>query len=132
MEHLKTPLVLLSSSSSDMWQGFQAKVLKDNDMGFHANVRFIQDPDLIGASHDLLRKTLKSDEISLILAADQETLNHPDLPVICIDAEGRSPSFRTPVRDLWVVENNVSIGNILFEEFVADQVEDGWLVSQEF
>lgn len=122
-----TPLVLTVDVPEADWQALCQQIETENNDGFRAYVRFLHAARFIGASDTDLRVAFRDEEIALILAADDQTFSHPDRPLRCIEPEGRAPSFRAALRHLWIVENNVSIGNTLFEEIAGDQVIGGWL-----
>lgn len=124
---LDTPLVRLVDVPEDQWRAFVAAVEAENEDGFRAYVRFLTDDRFIGADEAALRAAFT--DTLVILAADALTFYHAGHPVLCIDPEDVSPSFRAPLKHLWIVENNLSIGNLLFEEMAEDQVTDGWLVA---
>lgn len=123
---LDTPLIRVTEVPDDQWRAFMAAIEVENEDGFRAYVRFLTDARFIGTDEATLRAAFS--DMAVILVADALTFEHPEQPVLCIDPEGISPSFWAPVRHLWIVENNVSIGNLLFEEIAEDQVTDGWLV----
>lgn len=124
---LDTPLVRLVDVPEDQWRAFVAAIEAENEDGFRAYVRFLTDARFIGADEAALRAEFT--DTLVILAADALTFEHAAHPVLCIDPEGACPSFRAPVEHLWIVENNLSSGNLLFEEIAEDQVTDGWLVA---
>lgn len=122
----ETPLVRTAAVSSEQWNAFKSALATESEEGFRAYVRDLMDARFIGASEATLRAEFT--DTALILVADDQTFAAPDYPVLCIDPEGQTPSFRASVDVLWIVENNVSIGNLLFEELAEDQVVDGRLV----
>jgi len=126
---LDTPLAKIADVADEAWNRLKAGVETENAESFRAYVRFIAKPNLIGADDETLRAAFRNDDIALILAADQLTFDDPRQPVLCIDPEGKLSPFRVPLEHLWEVENNVSIGNLLLEEIVEDQVVDGWFVT---
>ena len=51
------------------------------------------------------------------------TLTHPDRPIVVIDLFGEpGRTFRVIPSEIWSIENNLSIGNMDFDEF-ADSVD---------
>jgi hypothetical protein len=63
---------------------------------------------------------------SFVFVVDALTVQHPEHPVLVIDlfAEpGRT--FRVIPSSMWSVENNLSIGNMDFEEFADSVGADG-------
>lgn len=128
---LETPFVKTADVEDSAWAALKAGVETENADGFRAYVRFIERPDCIGADAKALRKVFRGDDCAIILAADQLSFDDAAQPILCIDPAARCPSFRVPLAHLWEVENNVSIGNLLLEEIVADQVVDGWFVASD-
>lgn len=124
---LDTPLIRTVEVPQDQWNALTAAVETESNEGFRAYVRYLTDARFLNADEATLRAEFT--DTAVILVADAETFADPALPVLCIDPEGISPSFRAAVKDLWVVENNVSIGNLLFEEIAEGQVVDGRLVA---
>lgn len=122
-----TPLVCVTRVEDAVWDRFKAQVETENADGFRAYVRFLTGPQYLGLGPDELRAAFPSTDHLVILAADEMTFQHPATPVLCIDPEGRSAAFRVALAHLWIVENNLAIANMLFEEMAEDQVVDGWL-----
>lgn len=123
-----TPLVCTAKVPAERWSALTAAVETENDDGFRAYVQYFTEERFVGAKEADLRAGFK--ETALILVADDKAFADPTFPILCVDPDGHSPSFRVAVKDLWIVENNVSIGNLLFEEIVEDQVVDGRFVAE--
>lgn len=127
-----TPLVLTTQVSTESWETFKARVETENSEGFRAYVRFETASTYLDATAQTLQDAFNSDETALILVADQLTFSDPRAPLLCLDPDGLCEPFRVAVEHLWIVENNVSIGNLLLEEIVEEQVVNGWFVSDDF
>lgn len=104
--------------------------------GFRAYVDFLSDPQYDGARADALVKLSPSDS-TFFLVADDATFGGPDRPILVVNLFGdpsidadpyfakRGDTFRAIASVLWSVENNLSLGNMGFEEFVAAVDADG-------
>jgi len=94
---------------------------------FQACVTFVDDPTLSGITPDqALRALDPADEHGFIFIVDSETLRNEDLPILvvdCIDQPGQQ--FRVVPAWMWSVENNLSLSNMGFEEFVEAVSQDG-------
>ena len=128
---LDTPLVRIADVSQKEWSALRAAVERENADGFRAYVRFISDPRYINANEATLRDAFSNDDPVLVLAADAITFAHSERSVLVVDPQETQPSFRVAIEHLWIVENNISIGNLLFEEFTDALDSDGWFRPQD-
>lgn len=65
---------------------------------------------------------------SFIFIVDQGALSHPENPILVVDLYAeRSRTFRVMPSEMWGVENNLSIVNLEFDEFVDAADPDGVL-----
>lgn len=91
---------------------------------FQAYVEFFSDPSFEGVGVDqlvLLRQ--EPLEHSFMFVVDHVTITNPDHPILVVDLrEGPGRTFRVVPSEAWGVENNLSVGNMDFEEF-ADHVD---------
>lgn len=122
------PLIRLAGLSHSEWTALTQNTLKENADGFRAYLDFIDNPDLYEKTIEGLRQAYHNKNVAVIFAADRKTASEEAHPFLCIDPNGRLPSFRVYLKDLWLVENNVSIGNLLLEEIIDEQVTDGFLI----
>ena len=127
-----TPLVKTPIVTANVWRAFAHEIETEPEDGFRAYVRYKTHSGCLDASEDDLRLAFQDEGISLILVADAMTFKHPNYPVLCIDPVACAPSFRARAKHLWIVENNVTIGNLLFEEIYQDVVVIGSLDPQGF
>jgi hypothetical protein len=92
---------------------------------FRASVEFFSDPAYDRAPPERLIQQMP-DSHTFVFVVDALTVQHPEHPVLVIDlfAEpGRT--FRVIPSSMWSVENNLSIGNMDFEEFADSVGVDG-------
>jgi hypothetical protein len=88
--------------------------------GFRACVEFVEDRAFEGAAvGDLLQASSASGHYrSFMCVVDRQTIADPEHPVLVIDLAGQPGRvFRVIPAEMWGVENNLSIGNMDFDEF---------------
>ena len=91
---------------------------------FCANVAFVDDRDYEGLTiEQLLALVPEGSDQTFIFLADRDAISRPDHPVLVVDlVHQRGRLFRVIPSELWSIENNLSIGNMDWEEF-ADNVD---------
>ena len=83
--------------------------------------------DLDGASPARLAEALpERGGHSILLVADHRALSDPEHPVLVVDVT-TSPvrTFRVVPQEVWSVENNLSLANMDFDEFLLAVDADG-------
>jgi hypothetical protein len=126
MTHLpkteNTPLVRTDFSNAEAWTALKEIVTTPNADGFQAYVDIIDDPAFDGATFDV--PASRPDNHALLIIADRATLTDADHPFLCIhNASGEQVCVIA--RELWSIENNLSIANMDFDEFVKAAGTDG-------
>jgi hypothetical protein len=109
------------------WVELCHEVQATNSEGFSAQLECVSDRRFENlSSDDVARQSNESRERSFCFLADQRTLTEPEHPVLVVDL-GDEPgrTFRVVPRELWSVENNLSLGNMDFREFAAGADPDG-------
>ena len=127
LEDSASPLVLITAGRPIKWQKLCEDSLHENELGFRADLRFVEEPRFLGTDEVALREAFPYPEAVVIFAVDDLTLSQEGRPVLCIDPEGQAPSFRADFDEIWQVDNNLSTGNLLFDEIVDECVEQGYL-----
>ena len=94
---------------------------------FRAYVEFISDPDYTGASNKQLLGLLPEHYThNFIIIADGITISRPDTPLLIIDlSEIPGREFRAIPSQIQSIENNLSIANMGFDEFLHATNDDG-------
>jgi len=94
---------------------------------FRAYVDFLSDDSFKGLKPDKLLSRIPSDyRHTFIFVVDRLTLSDPEHPVLVIDLhDNPGEAFRVIPCEMWGIENNLSIGNMGFEEFADEVDEDG-------
>jgi hypothetical protein len=121
LESNESLVVRTDFSDDNAWYALCAAIQQPAGMfQFTANVDFISDPNNMGLSPEQLRSTIPYGyPHSFFFIADQIALRHPDHPILVVDL-GDMPgrTFRVIPSEMWNVENNLSISNIDFVDFV--------------
>ena len=119
-------LVLRTDFSDEAaWESLCAAIQEpDEEFGFTANVDFISDPEYDGLTVEKLPSLFQEDPPqSFAFIIDHISLTHPDHPILVVDLQNEPcRTFRVIPKEMWNVENNLSIANMDFDEF-ADAVD---------
>jgi tetratricopeptide (TPR) repeat protein len=117
------PLVRTDFEDESGWTTL-CSTLTDGRQEFRAAVTPLSDRRFAGVSPRAVGRLLPEHSHSFILIADRHTLTDRRLPILVVDLAGEpGRSFRVTPAVLWQVENNLSTGNMAFEEF--EQALDG-------
>lgn len=94
---------------------------------FTANVGFISDRKNAGLSPEQLRSAIpEGSPHTFFFVVDQVALRQPDHPILVVDlGEESGRTFRVIPSEMWNVENNLSIANMDFADFVNASDKDG-------
>jgi len=94
---------------------------------FRAYVDFLDDSQYAGLTSQGLPDALPKDyNQTFILLADQVTMSHRERPLLVVDLfEYSFREFRALPSQVQNIENNLSIGNMDFEEFADAVGADG-------
>ena len=124
-------LVRTNFASDEAWMGLRGTIEEPaGSEGVRAYVDFLSDPQYDGAGADALVHLSPGDS-TFFLVADDATFADAERPVLVVNLFSdpslagdpyfakRGDSFRAVASVLWSVENNLSLGNMGFEEFVA-------------
>jgi len=86
---------------------------------FHALVERLEDAAFRNCSPENLLAGVPGDYThSFLIVADSTAMTHPDFPLLIIDlVADRGRSFRAVPSAIQSIENNLSIGNMVFSEF---------------
>jgi tetratricopeptide (TPR) repeat protein len=122
------PAVRTDFSNEKRWRALCSAVKKgDNDLGAEASVEFVSDKKYEGwTPAELLKVYDDVPNASFLLVIDTKAIQSQGYPILVVDLkEEPGRRFRVSASDLWMVENNLSIGNMDFSEFVDHLDEDG-------
>jgi hypothetical protein len=124
MEPKLAPLVQTDFSDMSKWETLLNEVSMENDMGFRAYIEPVSDHRFAGATPTGVVTAYP--DVSVVFIVDEKALTTKE--ILCVDGEDPTNVFRAKVGDLWIVENNVSTANLLFEELMEQVGEDGLLI----
>ena len=95
------------------------------DGPFYAYVEFLDDADFRRLSQEeLLARVPDGYKHTFLFVVDAVAMSHPEFPILVLDldSDGQGRSFRAVPLQIQSIENNLSIGNMRFQEF-ADSVD---------
>jgi len=114
-------------SDDDAWTALCAAVQVPSEEGFLASVDCISDPAYDGLTvEQLVALAPKGGDHAFVFIADRLALTGPERPVLVVDLyDEPGRTFRVIPREMWGVENNLSIANMDYSEFADNTDPDG-------
>jgi|SRR5215831_20180221 len=98
----------------------------EGGLTFYANVEFLDDSELRNLPiQDLPARLPAGYEYSFLFVVDPATITHPEFAMLVVNLASGPRSFRTIPSQVQGIENNLSIGNMGFEEFADAVGADG-------
>ena len=113
-------LIRTDFTDENIWKKVLTEITTPSkDFGFVSFVTPINDIENQLKTPDHLIANLPKDyKFSFFILFDSVSVKHKDNIILCVDLSKKSHrSFRLKPCDLWMVENNLSIANMDFEEF---------------
>ena len=127
---IDTPVVRVDFANQPLWETICAAIsapITIDGYAFYAHVSFVDDRQFENASQEELVTMLSSEHNHAVLfVVDQRTIADPESPVLVLNCQkppGRS--FRAIPSQLPLIENNLSIANMDFDEFENSVDSDG-------
>jgi hypothetical protein len=123
----KSTLALRTDFSNEAsWKSLCASV-QDPDNEFGPNLDFVSDQQFDGLTADQLPSHLSEDStLTFAFIIDHLALSHPDHPILVIDLhDQKGRTFRVIPSEIGIVENNLSIANMDFDEFATAVDKEG-------
>lgn len=110
-----------------LWQKIILEMISPDEFGFTAKVAFIEKPDLSKIPvQSIATDTGSKYQWSFIFIADSLTMVHPEHPLLCVGLKSNSgKTFRFVPSAMAGIENNLSISNMDFEDFMYATEPDG-------
>jgi len=124
----KNVLVIRTDFSSDYkWKSICEMISESgNEFGFKPYVEYVNNSKFEELKTEKFFKNIKYYKHLFIFIVDRLTLSHAEHPIICIDLfDNPGDSFRVIPSEMWSVDNNLSISNIDFNEFMNSTDIDG-------
>jgi hypothetical protein len=131
LPNIANSLLLRTDFSDDAaWASLCAAARQPNADGFTAYVTCISDQTYDGLTvPQLVALAPQGDQSgrqTFAFIADQRTFSDPERPVLVVDLYDRpGRTFRVIPREMWSVENNLSISNMDYDEFAKSVDSDG-------
>lgn len=131
LPNIEDSLLLRTDFTDDVaWASLCDAVQEPNEDGFKAHLVCISDLSYDGLTVEqlieLAPKGERCGEHTFAFIADLATFSSPERPVLVVDLYNNpGRTFRVIVRELWGVENNLSIANMDYEEFADNVDPDG-------
>ena len=125
LRETKDSLVLRTDFSDDAaWEAVCAAIQEPSEDGFTACVECVSDPGYAGVTAERLAALAGTGgSHAFVFLVDRETLSRPERPVLVVDLlEEPGRAFRVIPDAMWSIENNLSLGNMDYDEF-ADAVD---------
>ncbi len=128
-----TLLIRTDFSDEAAWQSLRTVVTTpDEEDGFLAALHIVDDPAHRGLTAERI-VALAPAESDLLIVADDKVLTGPEMPLLAVmrtdegeeGPEVRFDELRLIASQLWSVENNISLANMGWEEFVDAADGDG-------
>ena len=121
-----TPVVRTDFSDDAAWESICSAIRRPVGE-FRAFIDCISDPAYEGLNVQQLVSLVPSDfGHNVLFVVDRTALTHPESPVLVVDlGRERGRTFRVVPREMWGVENNLSISNMDFYEFADNVDPDG-------
>lgn len=126
-------LIRSDYTADDAWTSLAAAAQAPSTPDeFTANLILVNDPvwDAITVE-DLLAEVADS-PTSYIFLADAETFTHPEHPILAVNTSSVAPrgiergrTVRVIPNAMWSIENNLSISNLDFADYVENAGADG-------
>ncbi|GAB24854.1 hypothetical protein GOPIP_074_00150 [Gordonia polyisoprenivorans NBRC 16320 = JCM 10675] len=107
-----------------VWEASAPVDFEHEEGRFRANFQYIDDRAYDGVTVDDIVDSAPEPPPFFVFVADEATLSSPDHAVLVVDLlhqPGRTVRVRP--RDLWSVENNLSLGNMGFDDFARAAVD---------
>jgi hypothetical protein len=122
-----TPVIRTDFTDQATWMKIQRQISATNQWGFSANVRFIDERQYSGLSGlELLQRIPGLNEYGCIFVADTITMASGEHSLLVLDPSNPGgETFRVLPAQAWGVENNLSLANMDYSEFVDSADPDG-------
>ena len=119
--------LLLRTDFSDhaAWAAVCEAAQEPSAEGFQARLECVSDAAYEGLTVEQVI-ALTDGERTFVFLADQVTLSHPERPILVVDLfDEPGRTFRVIPREMWGVENNLSLANMDYSDFAANVDPDG-------
>ncbi len=123
-----TPLIRTDYSDPGAWLTVRALIGRPTADGFLARLEIIDDRAWAGLepSQAVRRLSPPHGDHALVVMADARTMRDPEHTLLCVDPSTLR-SVRVIPSELWSIENNLSLANLDWNDFLDAADKDGVL-----
>lgn len=123
----RTILLRTDFHSDSAWAALCEAIRQPSEEGFTASLECVSDPAFDGLSIErLVASSPNGGGRSFVFLADRTTLTDPERPILVVDLnDDPGRTFRVIPREVWSVENNLSIANMDYRDFADSVGPDG-------
>ena len=109
------------------WVALCAAAQAPSEDGFQARLECVSDSAYDGLTvEQLVALAPNGANLSLVFLADRLALTEPEHPILVVDLyDEPGRTFRVIAREMWGVENNLSLANMDYSEFADNVDPDG-------
>jgi hypothetical protein len=122
-------VAVLRTDFSDQaaWEALCAALREPSPEGFLANVELVDERSYEGLSkEDVMAAVVEEYSHNIIIVADEAAIRSEDHPLLVIDLLAEpGAELRAVPEAIWVLENNLSISNLDFQDFTEAVDSDG-------
>jgi tetratricopeptide (TPR) repeat protein len=113
-------------SDESAWKSI-CEAIQNPENEFEANLDFINDKAYDGLTPEQLPSILpENSHVTFGFIIDRTALSQPDHPILVVDLKDKpGRTFRVIPSAVWAVENNLSIANMDFDDFMNQVDENG-------
>jgi hypothetical protein len=127
-----TLLIRTDFSDQTAWQALHTAITTPNDDDFLANIHIVDDPAYSELTTEQVISLIPARGY-LLIVADKTALTTPEMPLLAVlsyveddpETEQAHGELRVIAEALWSIENNISLANMDWEEFVNAADDDG-------
>lgn len=125
-----TLLVRTDFSDQAAWEALHSAITTPNEDGFLANLHIVNDPQYRDVTTEQIVALVPARGF-LVIIADKTALTAPGMPLLSVmpyeedddEYDQDHGELRVIAEQLWAIENNLSVGNMDWEEF-TDAADD--------
>jgi len=115
-------LIRTDFSDETSWEALLEAAMAEGELGYTANFSRVEDERYDGADTDALFEAFPDEAV--LYVADDHAMSDQSWPILVVDTE-TGAEFRVRAGDAWAVENNLTLGNMSFDEAMDMLDEDG-------
>lgn len=114
-----TPLVRTHFGDDAAWAKLVELMKAPQEEDFVANLDAVDDKAFEGLTAEQAAAQADADAHAIVLLADQSAIEDPDKGVIVVDLDSPGKTFRVIPSQAWSVENNLSLANMDYADFLG-------------